>query len=296
MLRFIKIFKQVSPDIIYWRYDRNSLLSCVLAAKSLKIPIVFSLSHIKNLKKWDRIKLKKSFKSYLKLPYLIIKAISNRISYIGLNHVDAVISLNDSFMHLVPSKIKKTVIRNSVIVNESKNKDITNCDFLWVSNIKGSKNPELVIELAKMRPDYQFTMIGNIQSKSYEKMFLSQNLPDNLNYLGSKPYDEIFDYARNSKAMIHTCEPEGLSNNLMQAWIVGKPTVVLKFDPDDLIKKHQLGAHSKTLDKMVLDLDEIYNHSDLYDSQKIKNFAKKYFDYENNINQLIRFLKEVGQL
>jgi len=131
-------------------------------------------------------------------------------------------------------------------------------DILWVNNLRSFKRPELVIELAKMLPKYQFVMIGGPVQK-FEKLFedISEQARNiaNLRFLGAVPYHQVNDYFLKSKVFVNTSDSEGFPNSFLQAWVRGVP-VFSFFDPDGLIENCGLGAAPGGLEDMAIELDQ----------------------------------------
>ena len=95
--------------------------------------------------------------------------------------------------------------------------------------------------------------------------------------------------------MVHTCKPEGFSNNFIQAWNQGKPTITLEFDPDGLIEKFGLGFRSGMLDKMCRHIKLLIKEEALRNAmgRRAREIANKYFVPEENIRKYERFFWRV---
>ena len=78
---------------------------------------------------------------------------------------------------------------------------------------------------------------------------------------------------------VHTCNPEGFGNNFIQAWLQGKPTITIFFDPDNIIEEQNLGFYSKTFNNLVLDTEKLINDKILRDSmgKRAREFARENF-------------------
>lgn len=101
---------------------------------------------------------------------------------------------------------------------------------LWVGNLRTSKRPELLVEMARRLPQYRFVMVGGQDSSSRGDEAVravraaAERLP-NLDYRGFLPLadtERMFDGAR---LLVNTSRYEGFPNTFLQAWARGVPTV-----------------------------------------------------------------------
>jgi glycosyltransferase involved in cell wall biosynthesis len=298
LLKLIKIKK---PDVIYWRHNKKGLLKTSIISKMKSVKFVFSLSHINDVTRW----VFKSGKKNKKFPIQIInniivirKSIKDRINYCGYLFTDAVVTLNEKFLASVPKNIKQRIyIRNSMDSQIEEEFKWDRPYIVWVANIKKEKNPEIFIDLAKQfeSTSVDFLLIGNIQDNNYNYILDKNSLPSNLYYLGSKSPSVVNSILKNSLFLVHTCNPEGFGNNFIQAWLQGKPTVTLYFDPDNLIKNNKIGFHSKDVQRLYENVHfYIYNHSKREkDGLRAKNFAIKEFSPQTNVRKLEGFLQSI---
>lgn len=153
---------------------------------------------------------------------------------------------------------------------------VKDIDVLWVNNYRDFKRPELVLELAKLLPEYNITMIGG-SLPGHEALFDNINKQsvniDNLNVIGPIPYHDVNRFFLRAKVFINTSEWEGFPNSFLQAWIRGVP-VVSFFDPDDLIVNQSMGLVPKDVNDMASNIKHIL--SDNAVRAKIAETAKKY--------------------
>ena len=198
------------------------------------IPLVFSISHLNDLKKWRwefnfsyERSAAKNFKSFISAILLLI---SHRINMLGYTMVNGVVSLREEFLSQIPNKhVRKVCIYNSIYNTMEPTVD---ADFrwkrpyiVWVANIKKQKRPEIFIEIARRLLDQpvDFIMIGKIQDKSYTYINDYACLPKNLIYLGPKPPESVNSIIKNSLFLVHTCKPEGFRIILFKLGTRGSP-------------------------------------------------------------------------
>lgn len=116
--------------------------------------------------------------------------------------------------------------------------------ILWVSTIRDWKQPLQFVRLAKAFPEEKFIMIGGpdeFEIKLFEKIRRESEKIDNLKFLGFQPFEKTEEYFDKCKVFINTSLYEGFPNTFLQAWHRGVP-VISYVDPDNIIKKNQLGA------------------------------------------------------
>ena len=99
--------------------------------------------------------------------------------------------------------------------------------WLWVGRSEREhKRPQLLIELAKERPDEQFLMILNPRDQTLEQE-IRHNKPDNVTIIPSVPYDLMPPLFGHAKGFINTSSQEGFANTFLQAAICQVPIVSL---------------------------------------------------------------------
>lgn len=300
-----KIFKETKPGLVYWRYNKNFLLAAGILCNYYNIKLVFSISTFTDIKKWVLIKLpglkRQGIKKRLRSCVRLIKVLfSNRINYMGYHFVDGIVSLRENLLQELPSaknKLLKICIYNSMEIKIPGEFKWDKPYVIWVANIKERKNPALYIKAAEKFIDKKvdFLMVGKIQDDSYSFINNKDNLPDNFFYLGEKQLEEVNSMIKNSLFLISTCDPEGFSNNFIQAWMLEKPTVTLFFDPDGLIGKYNIGYFSKTFENMCTDIRNLIDNEALRlkMGSHAEKIAAELFNPEKNIKKFIGFFEDV---
>jgi len=123
---------------------------------------------------------------------------------------------------------------------------------LWVSTIRGLKQPLQFIRLSKAFPEEKFVMIGGpdeFEIKLFEKVRRESEKIDNLKFLGFQPFEKTEEYFDKCKVFINTSVHEGFPNTFLQVWRRGIP-VLSYVDPDGLISKNKLGKVVKSQSEM----------------------------------------------
>lgn len=290
------VLEKEKPDVVYWRFNKHFLKKAVMGCKQEKTPFVFGVSHINDTK---RFVFKGSGQKGLKFYKMLLKQIIiSAYNYQAFKYVSAVTVNNGDHLNKIPVP-KQKVIWNAV-VKETEEFDWKKDFCLWVANIKDAKRPEVFIRVAKKLsfdfPEVEFLMIGAIQQKKYYDVIkqAEKEIP-NFHYLGSQKPEVVNGALKKAKCLVHTCAPEGFPNNFIQAWTQGCPTVSLDFDPDELIKKENLGFVSGGEDRMKDQVKRLLQDESLRKEigERAKKFAKANFAEERMINELEEFLEKV---
>ncbi len=309
---WMHLLKRERPDVIYWRYNKKNILPALCVSRVLGIPFVFSISHIRDVRTWTYsgespfARYLSGWHSSLPFPRRLFSLVRPRkLRYLFDPLRSALVKLslrlfaagyisNNDFGPLIPGP-RKRIIRNSIIP------DLIPFSWprpfvVWVANIKPRKNPEFFMRLAEELRDtgVDFLMIGGIQSEEYRYIEESP-ARDNFFYLGKKSPSEVNGIIAASLFLVHTCNPEGFPNNLIQAWTQGKATVSLLFDPNGFIESHSLGLFSRDFDRLVTDVRGLIEDAETRGrlGNNAREFARKNFDPDNNVAQLESFLNDL---
>ena len=292
-----KIFNSERPDIIYWRYNRTKLFISVLTARLFRIKIVFAVSGPSDFEIWLNRK-RKILNLYDGIKHAlgsVIYEIEYLFNYLGFYFINGVITQ----LH---NQTNKLPVSREITIPNSVNLIITSFYWtrpyvIWVSNLKTSKNPELYFQLAEHfeNSGIDFLMVGKIQDHKYDVYLNESTKPSNLHYVGFRPIEETNGIIASSLFLVHTCNPEGFPNVMIQAWALGKPTLSLYYDPDNLIEINQLGSFSGDFETLVKDTERYLEDQSLRINVglKAKEFSSNFFDPRVNSGKLESFLLEI---
>lgn len=280
---------QSRPDIVYWRFNKNLFYQAAKQLKKAGIPIIFAVSHIDDLRPWLFAKGRNIRK---KIKFFFV----NRFEHRGFKYVDAITVNNSDFLKSIQFK-KKEYIPNGM-TSEFEPFEWERPFCIWVANIKYHKRPELFIKLAKEfeASGVDFLMVGKIQQESYSWIKEKSDLPSNFYYLGKKKVNQVNGILKKSRLHVHTCIPEGFPNIFIQAWLQGKPTVSLGYDPAGFIVQENLGYYSnenwdlfcEQAGKLIKDKKQA---EDIGDRAQV--FAKNEFSIEKSVDKLEKLMSEV---
>ena len=167
-------------------------------------------------------------------------------------------------------------------------------NIIWISNYRSVKRPAIFIELSK-KIDDKFLMIGGKSSECTEREYQRINsmaTNSNIEIMGRLGYEETDKILSQAKVLVNTSEFEGFSNLFLQAWRRGIP-VVSFVDPDDLIKKNNLGRVVADFDELVDAVEATRKGISEEESKRIKDFFDKTFSSDVIIPKLDEMLKQL---
>lgn len=303
--RLYSILRELNPDVVYWRHNKKRLFTTALGSKLVGSKFVYSMSTYSDSCIWiDRgvtvfSRFLKRFKNasgplgVINSFVFLTDPLASAINYLAIPFfVDGIVSLNCDYLESMPKK-RKTVIHNSMPAVRQ--------DFcwpkpyvVWVGNLKGRKNPEKYYELAEALQNTQvdFLMVGPVQERVYGSLANAGQKLANFHFLGARAPIEVNGILNSALFLVNTCDPEGFGNNFIQAWLQGKPTISLYFDPEGTIEREKIGYLAKTFPR----LEELTRYLIKNESARIEMgrraqaYSKEHFNSDSNVRQLETFL------
>ena len=209
----------------------------------------------------------------------------------GLRRADAILTQSQKQQSL----LKQTYgIDGHVLSNVYPTRSLTRDEgyVLWVGNMRHFKRPLMCLEIARRFPEIKFVMIGGIGSgdpKLYEQVKAQQ--PSNLGFLGFQPLQQCERYFDAASLLLSTSTTEGFPNTFLQAWSRGIPTLST-FDPDDQIKKHNLGLAFSNPNEIVDKIGNLMNLA-MDERMRIQRFFEDRFTPQRYVDQLSDVLHRV---
>mgnify|MGYP001947444673 FL=1 len=149
-------------------------------------------------------------------------------------------------------------------------------DFLWVSNIRQCKRPDLLLDLANATPELSFKAIGgpmNGEEALYDTVVRKAATIPNLEFLGPVPYHQMSEHFASARAFLNTSDIEGFPNTFLQAWAQKAP-ILSFFDPDGLVQSLSAGIIATDIEDMITQ-----SSSMLSDSNKIAMMGSNGYKY-----------------
>jgi glycosyltransferase involved in cell wall biosynthesis len=271
-LSYYRLIKGSRPDAVYWRFNKNRLALSVMIARLMRAKFVYAITSLEDTEKWilSEKKFDRARKGFPVTPRefrrklaSLKNAVTSFLNYSSLGLANGAISLKSDLLNKVPVK-KQTVIYDSM--TEDYVPFIWRKPYIvWVSSIKPRKNPEYAVRIAQSvyQAGVDVIMVGKIVDSKYAYLTKKNELPSNLHYIGSKTLEEVNGIIRSSLFLVHTCNPEGFPNNFIQAWLQGKPTVSLFYDPDNVMQTHSIGKLSGSFETFAEDVKSLIENREL---------------------------------
>lgn len=165
---------------------------------------------------------------------------------------------------------------------------------LWVGAMAEVKQPELFVKLAEAIPDVKFQMIGGHSGNPelYGKIKESSKRISNFEYLGVIPFDEINEYFSRASILVNTSMFEAYPPYAaMQAWMSYTPVVSIGDNSDEVMRRYNMGFHSKTFEQMVEDVKSLVENEQL--RKEMGENGRQYVESEHDITKIIEKYIEV---
>lgn len=161
-------------------------------------------------------------------------------------------------------------------------------DFiLWVARLAKIKRPGLLIKIASRLPQYRFIMVGEGGHKF-------PKLPDNVRFLGFKTGEELKELYKHASILLITSLVEGFPNTLIEAGIYYTPCVSF-YDPDNVIKKYELGYVVDNLDDAVQAIRRLMENSTVRARMgaNIRRYVERNHDIKKTVEAYERLFHEL---
>lgn len=166
---------------------------------------------------------------------------------------------------------------------------------LWLASIKAWKRPEIFMNLVNdlRHLDCAFLLAGRIQESKYKSQIRSiENHVKNFKYIEDVPFEKSNNLIAMASIFVNTSLPyEGFPNTFIQAWLRKTPVVTLSFDPDDIIKKQQIGFHSRTYDQLLRDVTSLVK--DRTQRKEMGRRAREYAIADFSVEKHFKFLLNI---
>lgn len=174
--------------------------------------------------------------------------------------------------------------------------------IVWVANMKPLKQPEYFIRLAKelekKNGALQFGMIGRRYPQDRWQSNLENQMLQvkNLTYYGFQPIEKVNSMLGAAHIFVSTSELEGFPNTFIQAWMRKVPVVSLRFDPDDVIKRNQIGYVAENFETMLERISFLINHPSVCHEMGDRAQAYSFSKHSTQaVDSMVDVLKTVGK-
>ena len=165
---------------------------------------------------------------------------------------------------------------------------------LWIGKSDRIKQPEILLELAKISPDVSFIMVLNRSDPEIHAEILRRK-PKNLRIIENVDFRDVENLFEEAFLFVNTSRFEGFPNTFLQAGKCGVPILSLQVDPDGFIENHQCGIVAKGDTAGLMDgLRRIKSDPDLWQncSENIKRYIFNYHELKSKVIQLNQILSE----
>ena len=240
---FLNMLKKVRPDVIYNRAGTAFTGIAAFYAKKNNCRLVFHIAHDRDVD---------ANPTLLSKPYLYPE---KKLLQYGIRNANAIIAqthFQDRLLQQSYHRSATAVIQNAhpVPIDCLKTNDLIK--VIWIANWKPVKQPDIFVKLAKKMadiPNVRFIMMG--RTKRYPKLVVEAS-KCGVEVLGEIPNSKVNELLTQSHILVNTSKQEGFSNTFIQAWMRKVPVVSLQVDPDDVLKKREIGYCSGNFQKLII--------------------------------------------
>jgi glycosyltransferase involved in cell wall biosynthesis len=214
----------------------------------------------------------------------------------GLKFTDHIVAQNEAQRKGLSKFYSKdiSVIRNilslDIVEKIPKEKFV-----LWVGSNLARKRPEIFIKIAKKCQHLSFKMIMSTSKVNPDDSDIKNQCLGirNIEYLGPVPFHQIGKFFQMASILMSTSESEGFPNIFLQAWQCKTPVVSLEIDPDGLIRQREMGRVSRSIEKMISDVEELMSNDELRDwlGENGKKYVDKYHNSDKIVNEYYRLFE-----
>ena len=287
--RILEILACEQPDVIYQRVAFSGTGIAAKHCRESKCKLVWHIASERDLMPYP----------YKDGRWRAVGCIESKYRDYGIRNADAIIgqaTYQDTLLRERYGRGCDLIVGNfQPLPSEqvAKDRPIT---VVWVANVKPLKRPELFIRLAGMlrhRRGARFLMVGRAAAGRYQKRLdrAIAGLP-NLTYVGEKAVDEVNRTLAGAHVLVNTSLYEGFPNTFIQAWLRHVPVASLDVDPDDLLKTERLGFHSRSLDGLARDTEQLIDDRDLRESmgKRAYAYARRHHAMGPNLTRIVSLI------
>lgn len=275
--------KKANAHIYFHHGDGGGVVSLFCRMKKKKFVYHIGSDGLVNKELITR-KIKGFSRSKLSLGFLT--------NWLDIRLADAVIVQNEYQKEMMKKKIGKdgVLIKKPFPLVERGMPDKTKPPIvLWVGAMAEVKQPELFIKLAEAIPEAQFQMIGGHSGNQelYDRINERSRKISNYHHLGVIPFNEINEYFKRASILVNTSIFEAYPPYVaMQAWMNYTPVVSLGDNSNEIMRRYNMGFHSKTFEQMVRDIKTLLQDEMLREEMGAN--GREYIEKEHNFIKIIR--------
>jgi glycosyltransferase involved in cell wall biosynthesis len=146
---------------------------------------------------------------------------------------------------------------------------------LWIARVTRQKRPDRLLEVARLRPDLEFDLVGPPEATDYSRdSIAAARATPNVTVHGPVEREGVQRFYRDAGLLVCTSDYEGFPNTFLEAWSRGVP-IVSTFDPDGVIVRHGLGRVEQEPARLAQALGELLDAPEQYVSASSR--ARRYY-------------------
>ena len=270
LLKLMKIFFTLDADIVYQRgYTELTVLNYFFG-KLFRKKIVFAGASNK-----DFIQSKQYRGRFLNK----LMGILRRVDYVIVQHSDQAELASNNGIERVELIANISPSIYFAEIHETDSKYIS-----WIGSLRKLKRPEILLNLAKKLPMYQFQMIGPDDMKDLEysrQIRYEASKIENIHIYGYQSAELLNKHLDESICLISTSLTEGFPNTFLQAWARGKPVISYTFDfttiLSDQVDTSKFGIVSDEIEKIEMYIKSLVGMNPDLD---LRNYVKNHYSQE----------------
>lgn len=168
-------------------------------------------------------------------------------------------------------------------------------DVIAVGSLFKVKNFDLLLDIATLRPNYQFIIVGDGNMKEHLLQRCQAENIINVKFAGYLLDEKLINAYDSSKIFLSTSLTEGTPTSMMEAMVRGLPVITTPSNDYSQIIKQHVNGNIVEFDKFKIaeTIDNILTNEELYISmsQHNKNVAYR-FGWENVANNITKLMEE----
>jgi glycosyltransferase involved in cell wall biosynthesis len=170
--------------------------------------------------------------------------------------------------------------------------------ILWIARVTRQKRPDRLLDVARLRPDLQFDLVGPSDGGEYAQGVLAaaRSVP-NVTVHGAVPREKARAFFAGSALLLSTSDFEGFPNTFLEAWSLGLP-IVSTFDPDTVIARHDLGFVAAEAADLARSIGSLLDGGGTYalKSAQARRYYREHHAAEAVLPRFEAVFREVGAL
>ncbi len=238
----------LTPDVVYWRFNRHGLREVARALARAGIPLVFAIAHVNDVRPWPSWPAPARGASIRDHASHLRSRLRWRRQFAAFDDVAAIASQRTDLIAQV--SLDTVALQRHVpnVMDPAAEPFAWPRPYVaWVGNMKPRKRPELIEHIAAALAPHGIDLV--VAGPTHDARFSWLTEPSsthpthpNLHHVGTLSPREVTGLLAGARCLAVTSMPEGFSNVMIQAWWGGTPTVSYDYDPDDTIGTEGLGA------------------------------------------------------